>query len=121
MYTMFELTFAGNWPTTVRPIIEEINSLYALFFVPYIAGVVFAVVRIITALFLKDTLQIAQNDQEMMVMTRAAEKATLCKKLGGVFKTADQTDDGFISYDEFEKCLEMENVSTYLSLLELDV
>ena len=38
----------------VRPIVEQVNAWYAVLFLTYITLVVFAVIRIVTALFLKD-------------------------------------------------------------------
>lgn len=46
MYTLYEITFAGNWPTNVRPVLEKVSHLYVLFFVIYITIIVFAVIRV---------------------------------------------------------------------------
>ena len=51
---MFEITHSGSWPAVVRPIVEQVNAWYAILFLTYITLVVFAVIRIVTALFLKD-------------------------------------------------------------------
>jgi len=51
---MFEITHSGSWPAVVRPIVERVNAWYAVLFLTYITLVVFAVIRIVTALFLKD-------------------------------------------------------------------
>ena len=50
---MFEITHSGSWPAVVRPIVEKVNAWYAVLFLTYITLVVFAVIRIVTALFLK--------------------------------------------------------------------
>merc|ERR1719498_2336728 len=53
IYTLFEVTLAGCWPNYFRPLIEKVNGLWVLFSLLYISMVVFAVIRIITAIFLK--------------------------------------------------------------------
>ena len=37
LYTMFEITHSGSWPSRVRPVIEKVSSLYAIPFLFYIA------------------------------------------------------------------------------------
>ena len=59
LYTMFEATFSGCFPNYFRPLVYEVHGAFAIFIIVYVVAVVFAVTRIITALFLKDTLQVA--------------------------------------------------------------
>lgn len=51
LWTVFEITFGGGWQQYARPLVEEVSVFWAVFFVFYIAGVVFAMFKIITALF----------------------------------------------------------------------
>merc|ERR1719375_2521585 len=52
--TMFQITMApGAWGVVGRPVIEKVSPLYAWFFIIYVGGVSFAVIRVITALFLR--------------------------------------------------------------------
>jgi hypothetical protein len=62
IYTLFEVTLAGCWPNYIRPLIDHVSAWYILFAVLYISMVVFAIIRIITAIFLKETLLIAGAD-----------------------------------------------------------
>merc|ERR1719336_1293902 len=66
-YTMVEVTFSGGWPNYSRRIVEEVGWGYSFFFCGYAICVVFAITRVISALFLKDTMQGAANDAEMMI------------------------------------------------------
>merc|ERR1719161_1211395 len=64
--TMFQITMApGAWGSLGRPIIEEVSPGFAWFFILYVGGVSFAIIRIITALFLRQTLQVAASDEEL--------------------------------------------------------
>merc|ERR1719491_570613 len=74
LWTMFEITFSGCWPNYARVLTEEVSSLYMIFFVFYISGVVFAMTRIITALFLKDTLAVASADADAQISNKMKEK-----------------------------------------------
>ncbi|CAK9027338.1 unnamed protein product [Durusdinium trenchii] len=79
LYTMFEVTHSGSWPAVVRPVIEKVSPWYAAFFLTYLTLVVFAVIRVVTALFIKETLASAANDADMVMedARRAAAETNL--------------------------------------------
>lgn len=118
-WTIFEVTFSGGWPTYVRPLVEQVSAGYAIFFYIYISIVVFAMFRIISALFLKDTLTVASMDVEVMIHDKMKEKSIYAQKLLDFFLAADTSGDGMMSLEEFEAILEDERVRTYFSTLEL--
>ncbi|CAJ1382276.1 unnamed protein product [Effrenium voratum] len=37
-WTLYEITFAGNWPTNVRPVLEKVSQVYVIFFLLYITA-----------------------------------------------------------------------------------
>ena len=43
----------GNWPTNVRPILDKVSHAFVIFYLLYITVIVFAVIRVISAIFLK--------------------------------------------------------------------
>merc|ERR1719253_970065 len=96
-YTMFEVTLSGCWPNYVRTLVEEVSPAYAVFYVIYVMMVVFAVIRIISAIFLKDTLQAASDDTDMMVSETIRQKAEYVRQLGALFVAADTSGDGLVS------------------------
>ena len=62
LYTVFEITFSGCWPNYVSPVVMDASPWFAAFFIVYITFVVFFLIRIISALFLKETLAHAAQD-----------------------------------------------------------
>jgi len=120
LWTVFEMTFSGGWPAYARTLVEDVHPAFAWFFALYISTVVFAMTRIITALFLKDTLAVAANDAEMMIQEKTREKKAYASKLLDFFNAADTSGDGIITLDEFETFLLDPRVRTYLTTLELD-
>lgn len=121
MYTLFEITFAGNWPTSARPVMEKVSPYFVLFFVPYICIVVFAIIRVIGAVFLKDTLDAAQNDAEQLVIDRLRLKEQYVNKLEGIFRAIDDTGNGLISEERLSSILSNPKVAAYFQTLDLDV
>jgi len=120
LWTMFEATFSGGWPNYCRRLVEEVSSMFAWFFAAYVSMVVFAMTRIITALFLKDTLEVASNDAEMMIHEKMREKKRFAAKLLDVFNVADTSGDGRLTWDEFLKFFDDPKIRSYMSTLELD-
>mmetsp|Transcript_71378 Transcript_71378/g.185325 ORF Transcript_71378/g.185325 Transcript_71378/m.185325 type:complete len:540 (-) Transcript_71378:105-1724(-) len=120
LWTVFEMTFSGGWPLYCRVLVEEVSVGFAYFFGVYVTTVVFAMTRIITALFLKDTLAVAANDADMMIREKAREKKAYAAKLLEFFHAADTSGDGKITFLEFEEFLADPRVVTYLATLELD-
>mmetsp|Transcript_26887 Transcript_26887/g.63067 ORF Transcript_26887/g.63067 Transcript_26887/m.63067 type:complete len:555 (+) Transcript_26887:140-1804(+) len=121
LYTLYEVTFAGNWPTNARPVMEKVSHAYVFFFLLYVTLVVFAVIRVITATFLKDTLDAAQNDAEQLVVDRMNKKAKYVEQLEAVFKAIDQRRDGTVSEERLNELLSHPQVAAYFNVLDLDV
>merc|ERR1711904_478653 len=63
--TMFEMSiWGGTWGRCGRVVIFSVSRSYAIFFIGYLTCVSFAMIRVIGALFLKDTLASAASDAE---------------------------------------------------------
>ena len=109
-YTLFEITHSGSWPSKVRPVIEKVNAWYAVLFCSYIAFVVFAVIRIVTALFLQETLSNAANDADMLLENSRRLAKDYQDKLEELFQAADNDGDGSLTPDEFVDALSIPGV-----------
>merc|ERR1719335_957692 len=64
MFTIFEITMAPGGFIKYRRLYEEVHALFGIFFVLYVCVVTFAVVRVITAMFLKATLSASDSDEQ---------------------------------------------------------
>jgi hypothetical protein len=121
MYTMFEMTLSGCWPNYVRPLLDGVSWGFAIFVVIYVVVVIFAVIRIMTAIFLKETLDAASEDSEMMIAERAMKKEQCLDKLRQIFVLADTSSDGFINRAEFRAMIKRPAVQTIMQKLDLEV
>lgn len=120
-WTMFRVTLSGGWPKYADNLVDEVSSLYVIFWILYIVVVWFAVIRILTALFLRQTMEVASSDQEMMVLEKMKTKSTFADKLRNFFnKTADLDGDGYITREEFRIALSDPVACTSLQTLEID-
>jgi len=116
-----QVTFAGCWPSYVNPLYENISHWYSVFFCAYVTFVVFAVMRVITAIFIKETLDAAGEDHEVVMSEKEATKQKYMRKLERVFHEVDTSGDGLISEDEFRGMMEDPNVKRFLAGLEVDL
>jgi len=121
LQTVFEMTFSGCWPNYARPVIEDVSSYYTPFFVVYITFVIFAMIRVISALFLKETLNQAARDAEMMVRERSKKSNALQKELLDLFHEADSSGDNLLSRAELNAVTTHPKVSLWLQELGLQI
>jgi len=119
-WTVFELTFSGCWPNYVTPVIEDVGWVYGIVFALYVSAVVFAMTRIVAAMFLKETLQQASEDTELIVKERARDVRGLEESLFGLFKASDADNDGLLTEDEVCRVLDNDRIKHWLGRLGID-
>lgn len=121
MYTVFEITHSGSWPARTRPLVDSVSEWYALLFMVYITVVVFALVRIVTALFLKETLDAASGDALLQMEERKKAGMKHRTRLCEVFQNLDESGDGVITKKEFHDAMANPILRKYLSILGIDI
>jgi len=81
MLTIFEITMAPGGFMQYRFLVDEVSALFGVFFVGYVCVVTFAVVRVITAMFLKATLAASDQDEEKNAKAKVEERKDYAKRL----------------------------------------
>ncbi|CAL1144356.1 unnamed protein product [Cladocopium goreaui] len=122
IYTLYEITFSGSWPSLTHPVIDKVHAAMVIFFVAYITVVAFGLIRVITAVFLKATLDAAADDAEHLMTERLVKKEQYARKLEAIFGAIDEEGDGQITEERLVEALERPLVRTYFQTsLDLDV
>jgi len=119
-YTLFEATFSGCWPNYFRPVMNYVSPYFGVPIAAYVIVVIFTMSRIVSALFLRETLRQASDQAEVMVRERKKETGAVTRKLHGIFMAADTSGDGLLTEDEMSRMLEHEKVRILLSKLGLE-
>lgn len=118
---MWEATFTGSWFRFSRRMIMDVNGYTAIFWIVYVLSINFGTMRLIGALFLKQTLAVAASDREKLTMIKLKEKQKFAHMIREVFMEADKSGDGKISPREFEEMLNDVHVGQCFEHLELEV
>ncbi|CAK9045817.1 unnamed protein product [Durusdinium trenchii] len=121
MYTTFEITHSGSWPARVRPVIEKVSVWYAIPFLTYITLVVFAAIRIVTALFIQETLANAANDADIQLENSRRLAQEYQDKLEELFQVADNDGSGSLTQEEFVEALSLPSIQRYLTSLDVRI
>jgi hypothetical protein len=119
-YTFFEMTFSGGWPSSASRVVREVSPYYVIFFALYVTFVVFGLIRIISALFLSETMQQANRETEIMVFHNAAKSRRLKREIAEFFDAADTSQDGLLSIEELTALLAHTKVQYWLSELGIN-
>merc|ERR1712194_545757 len=87
MLTMLEITL-GNWVPACRTLMDNVSEWYALIFFIYKLYVDFAMIKIITGVFLHETFKCAANNDELMIQNRDRAKMRFREKMLILFQAA---------------------------------
>lgn len=120
MLSMFEVTL-GNWIPITRALLEGVSEWYMGFFIIYKVSVSFAVVKVITGVFMHETFKVAQNDDDLMVVSQTRQQEKHRNKMMALMAECDDSGDGTLDKDEFIAIMTEMPVKTWLSAMELRV
>lgn len=120
MLSMFELTL-GNWVPITRFLHDHVHEYMGPLLLLYQCLVGFAVIRVITGVFLHETFKVASTDDELMIMQKNRQIAKNVEKMQQLFEEADESGDGYLSANEFVEVMNDPRVKSWLSAMDLDV
>jgi len=112
LYTTYEITMAPGGFVQYRDIIEKCGQpMVGVFFIVYGCTVTFAVIRVITALFLKATLSVCDKEEYEEGRRVMMRRNDFAEKLRA---TIDEDGSGGIDYDEFLALIEIPHMKEWL-------
>jgi len=120
-YTLFEATFTTGWPKESRKMIEQVDGWLAIFWVLWTVAINFAVMRVIGALFLKQTMNVASDDADRMAVQKMKEKEKFAELIRSIFQKGDESGDGEISAEEFVAMIYDPEVADIFTQLDLEL
>ena len=92
MVTMFEITMA-NWAPPCRILVNNVGEPYGFVILAYRAICGFAVLNVISAVFIQQTMKVMSQDTDIMLMEKHRAEKAFERKMGILFKTLDVSKD----------------------------
>eukprot|EP00913_Durusdinium_trenchii_P035589 g33305.t1 len=96
---MFELTLA-NYAAITRSMMENVSPWFAVGILAYKLVVGFAVLKVITGIFIQQTMRVANEDDELLVLQKKRMVDTHAKGVGALFKELDEDGSGALDKQE---------------------
>eukprot|EP00927_Polykrikos_kofoidii_P006860 TRINITY_DN12787_c1_g3_i1.p1 TRINITY_DN12787_c1_g3~~TRINITY_DN12787_c1_g3_i1.p1 ORF type:complete len:632 (+),score=97.76 TRINITY_DN12787_c1_g3_i1:86-1981(+) len=119
MVTMFEVTL-GNWGPPCRILQEEVSEWWVIFFIVYKCVIGFAVVQVITGVFMQQTFKVVARDEQIMINEKKLNSSAVVKNLEKLFEVIDASGDNALSLEELTVCLDDPTVKAWFAALEVD-
>jgi len=117
VYTLFGAVTGGrNWQEVSDPLFE-MNWASGVTFCFYIFFTNFAMLNIITGIFLETALNSCKMDHVEIIHEQLTSEDSSIKSLQKIFEAADEDESGAISADEFDKHLSDPVVRAHLASL----
>lgn len=118
--SLFEATL-GNFAPVMRKLTNNVQESWGLFFVAYKCVGGFAVVTVITGVFMQETFKVADTDDDLLIIRQTRQARTHVAKMSRLFRVADRTGKGALSFSDFKALIDDPFVKTWLAAYELDV
>merc|ERR1740121_2639274 len=118
--SMFEITLA-NWGPQCWFLVNKVHALWGVFFILWKCCIGFAVVQVITSVFIQHTFKTASRDEGIMIADKAKANEVYLKHLDNLFAELDENGAGVILREEFEVALQQPRVRHWFAALEIDV
>merc|ERR1712007_346167 len=119
MITMFDITFANHSPATWR-LVEYVSEWWALFLLVYKFVIGFAMVRVISGVFLHETFKTAEGNDDLMTLQKRRKKERHARKMRKLLSQADKNHDGELDVEELKILFENEEMRIWLAAQELE-
>ncbi|CAE7200784.1 zupT, partial [Symbiodinium sp. KB8] len=119
LLSMFEILFA-NWGPPCRVVVENISEWFSVFFLLYRCVLGFAVLNVVSAVFVQQTMRTASSDEELAFKQKERDVAMYTRKVRKLFQTMDDSGDGALNLEEFAKLANSPKLAFWMSQLELE-
>lgn len=120
MLTLFKIMTAGIPWHELMPAIFLLERIYLAIFLTYVAVAYFAILNIVTGVFVETTIQVAKQDRDFAIRNEMHSKASYSKKLQEIFIEMDLDVSQSLTVGEFEHAMQDQRVVAYFNTLGLD-
>lgn len=119
MFTLFQVMTTEGWADIARAAMRHEPWAW-IFFILFLCTTTFAIMNVVVAVIVENTLDQAMNQKEDILKKAEHEKVTSCAKIFEVFRTADVDGNGELTRTEFLQALHRPDVVKYLHEVGID-
>jgi len=119
--TLYSSMSGGEDWTVYFHVLEMLPWPYQLLFLFFVTFALFAVLNVVTGVFVDTAIEKNQSDKELAVQEELRNKRLRMNWIRDVFSELDSSGDGTVTQQEFESQLNHEAVIAYFNTLKLDV
>eukprot|EP00928_Gymnodinium_smaydae_P086320 TRINITY_DN7035_c0_g1_i1.p1 TRINITY_DN7035_c0_g1~~TRINITY_DN7035_c0_g1_i1.p1 ORF type:complete len:744 (+),score=149.19 TRINITY_DN7035_c0_g1_i1:94-2325(+) len=121
LWTLLAAVSGGyDWSEVAKPI-SSIGGFYKLGFLLYVVFVLFALLNILTGIFVNVSIDSCKMNREIVIEEAITNKKSLVKQIVHLFHEADADSSGTLSLDEFEEFFQDEAIRAFFMSLDLDM
>jgi len=100
--------------------VENFSEWFSIFFLIYRCVLGFAVLNVVNAVFVQQTMKTASSDEDLAFKQKEKDVAMYTRKVKKLFQTIDVSGDGTINIEEFAKLVQSPKMKFWMSQLELE-
>jgi voltage-gated sodium channel len=121
LWTLLGAVTGGyDWADVAQPI-AAIGPFYKLGFLVYILFVFFALLNVLTGIFVNVAMDSCAMNREIAIDAAITNKENIVKEVVDLFQEADKDRSGSLSWEEFEEYIQDEKIRAFFMALDLDV
>jgi hypothetical protein len=121
LYSLYKAVTGGDDWGGYADTLFSINVFPGLLFCFYVAFTTFAVLNVVTGVFIGNAFKLIEDDTDLNVMEQNESRRKTISQVKNLFRKADVDHSGQISREEFVKHIEDPCVQAYFRQLGLDI
>jgi len=120
MLTLLQVTTTDDWVTVAKECMQY-EPWSVVFFLVYLYGTTFAVLNVVVAVIVENTLDQAGDQRKRFLERQEQKKKNACAGIFELFHKGDADGDGLLRRAEFKNLLHQEEIKVYLKDLGIDL
>jgi len=119
MLTMFQVIFS-NWSQPCWLLVLNVSEWYGLFFVLYRCVLGFALLKVVSSMFIAETHKICKHDVEIADLKKKSDSERHKRDLRQLFRKVDESGDGKVSWREMQIMLGNQQLVTWVKKMGIN-
>merc|ERR1719487_883762 len=101
LLTMFQVVFS-NWSQPCWMLVLNVSEWYGVFFVLYRCVLGFALIKVVSSMFIAETHRLCDHDKEVARLEKNRDEEAHKSQLREIFAEVDKSGDGELSWEELQ-------------------